>query len=97
YLYETLQAFVAPEGDDTPGLTERCAAMRLATAHCTQNAVDAVDLLFDAAGGTSGYESWRLARWFCDGHILQHHIRATSTIFEMVGQFLLGGPLELRR
>ena len=90
--------FVAPEYDgDATTLTERGAAMRLATAQCAQNAVEAVDLVFDAAGGTSVYESSRLERCFRDVHMITHHIGASATNFEMVGQFLLGGPLEIRR
>jgi alkylation response protein AidB-like acyl-CoA dehydrogenase len=97
YLYATMEDFVAPECDGASELTDRCAAVRLATAHCAQNAVEAVDLVFDAAGGTSVYESSRLERCFRDVHMITHHIGASPTNFEMVGQFLLGGPLELRR
>ncbi len=92
-----MEAFIASESADASALTERCAAMRLATAHCTQNAVDAVDLVYDAASGTSGYESSRLERCFRDIHMLTHHIGASPGVFEMVGQCLLGGTLDLRR
>ena len=88
---------MARERDGAETLTDRCAAMRLATAHCTQNSVDAVDLVFDAAGGTSVYEWSRLEHCFRDVHMLTHHIGASPSQFEMVGQYLLGGPLELRR
>jgi alkylation response protein AidB-like acyl-CoA dehydrogenase len=97
YLYQTMAEFAAPDADGGQRVADRSAAVRLATAHCAQSAVQAVDLLFDAAGGTSVYESSRLERCFRDVHMITHHIGASPTTFEMVGQYLLGGPLQMRR
>ena len=59
--------------------------------------VEAVDLMFDASGGTAVYESSRLARCFRDVHLVTHHMMTAPLNFEMVGQYLLGGPLQVRR
>lgn len=72
-------------------------ALRLAAAHSTACAVEAVDLMFDAAGGSAIYESNRLERCFRDAHVITHHIGVAPRNIEMVGQYLLGGPLRLGR
>jgi hypothetical protein len=56
-----------------------------------------VDLVFDAAGGSSIYESNRLERCFRDVHMVTHHVMSSPMLFDTVGQYLLGGPLVLRR
>jgi alkylation response protein AidB-like acyl-CoA dehydrogenase len=56
-----------------------------------------VDLMFDAAGGTSVYESSRLERCFRDVHMVTHHMMASPGNIELVGQHILGGPLQPRR
>jgi alkylation response protein AidB-like acyl-CoA dehydrogenase len=59
--------------------------------------VEAVDLMFDAAGGTSVYQSSRLERCFRDAHMVTHHIGVAPRQIELMGQSLLGGPLQLCR
>jgi hypothetical protein len=60
-------------------------------------ATEAVDLLFDAAGGSSVYSSSRLEHCFRDVHMVTHHIMVSPSNIEMVGQYLLGLGLEMRR
>jgi alkylation response protein AidB-like acyl-CoA dehydrogenase len=97
YLYETVQEVTAAHAAGAPVRPEDTAAMRLAGAYAAEAAVKSVDIMFDAAGGTSIYESSRLERCFRDVHMVTHHIAVAPSAFEMVGQFLLGGPLEGRR
>jgi alkylation response protein AidB-like acyl-CoA dehydrogenase len=97
YLYSTLAEISAAHQGGASIREEESAALRLATAHCSQSAVAAVDLMFDAAGGTSVYESSRLERCFRDVHMVTHHMMAAPANVEMVGQYLLGGPLQIRR
>jgi alkylation response protein AidB-like acyl-CoA dehydrogenase len=97
YLYTTVQEVTASHHAGTPTCDEDAAALRLATSYCGQSAVDVVDLMFDAAGGTAIYEGCRLERCFRDVHMVTHHMMAAPSTIEMVGQFLLGGPLTPRR
>jgi alkylation response protein AidB-like acyl-CoA dehydrogenase len=97
YLYTTIDEVSNAHAAGAAVTEQDSAALRLATSYAAQCAVDAVDLIFDAAGGTSIYESNRLERCFRDAHMVTHHIMASPANIEMVGQFLLGGPLQPRR
>ena len=97
YLYTTMDAVSAAHASGAPVTEQDSAALRLSTSYAAQCAVDAVDLMFDAAGGSSVYETNRLERCFRDAHMVTHHMMAAPSNIEMVGQFLLGGPLLPRR
>jgi alkylation response protein AidB-like acyl-CoA dehydrogenase len=97
YLYTTLEEVTSAHAAGASITDEDAAALRLAASHSAQCAVDAVDLMFDAAGGTSIYASSRLERCFRDAHMVTHHMMAAPANIEMVGQYLLGGPLQPRR
>ena len=97
YLYETVREAVASVADGQPVSEATRVALRLAAAQCPRSAIEAVDLVFDAAGGHSVYASSRLERCFRDVHMVTHHMMASPMNFEMVGQYLLGGPLLVRR
>jgi len=46
---------------------------------------------------SSVYASSRIERCFRDVHVVSHHISIATVSFEMVGQYMLGGPLAQRR
>jgi alkylation response protein AidB-like acyl-CoA dehydrogenase len=96
YLYETVCSITAAHQAGVPVSDEHRASLRLAATHCARSAVDAVDLMFEAGGGTAIYESSRLARCFRDVHLVTHHMMTAPLNLAMVGQYLLGGPLQLR-
>ena len=96
YLFGTVEELTARHNAGGPVTDDDSAALRLASAHAAQSAVDAVDLMFDGAGGTSIYASSRLERCFRDAHMVTHHVCVSPTNIEMAGQ-LLGGPLQVRR
>jgi alkylation response protein AidB-like acyl-CoA dehydrogenase len=73
------------------------ALVRLTAATVAENTVAAVDSLYSLAGSTSVYASSRLERCFRDIHSAVKHITLSSTHFEMAGQYLLGGALQMRR
>jgi alkylation response protein AidB-like acyl-CoA dehydrogenase len=73
------------------------ALLRLTTATVAEKATAAVDILYDISGTTSLYTDSRLERCFRDVHSANKHISMSATHFEMVGQYLLGGPLLWRR
>lgn len=73
------------------------ALVRLTAATVAEQAVSAVDVLYQQAGSSSLYENSRLERCFRDVHSATKHITLSSSHFETVGQYLLGGPLLMRR
>lgn len=97
YLFDTVRQVDAAT-NSTKDATERLGAdVRLASAYAAQSATNAVDLMFDAAGGSSIYESSRLEGCFRDVHMVTHHIIVAPSNIEMVGQYLLGLGLRMRR
>jgi indole-3-acetate monooxygenase len=67
------------------------AHVRLAACHATQSAIEAVDLVYALAGGSSIYEGNRLERCFRDIHVAGQHIAvAPMANQEPVGRVLFG-------
>jgi hypothetical protein len=73
------------------------AAAMLALSQATAGAAQAVDLILDAAGTASLFEGSRLERCSRDIRMVPRHLTVSPSNFEMVGQYLLGGPLQRRR
>jgi alkylation response protein AidB-like acyl-CoA dehydrogenase len=73
----------------TPTLRQRAIA-RLAAAKAAETSAQAVDLLFNAAGGTALFESSPLERCFRDVHATTQHIGTQPANFELAGRVLLG-------
>ena len=66
------------------------ARLRLAASNNTWSAVDAVDRLYHAAGGTSIYAASDMQRCFRDVHVATQHIMVAQPTFEVVGKVMLG-------
>ena len=75
----------------TPTLRQRAIA-RLAAAKAAEASAQAVDLLYNAAGGTGLFESNPLERCFRDVHATTQHIGTQPANFELAGRVLLLGP-----
>lgn len=73
------------------------ALVRLAAATIAENTAAAVDITFTLAGTSSVYADNMLERYFRDIHSAVKHITLSHTNIEMVGQYLLGGELKMRR
>jgi indole-3-acetate monooxygenase len=74
---------------DAPSLKQRAIA-RLSAAQAASASAQAVDLLYNAAGGTAIYEYNLLERCFRDVHAATQHIGISSANFELSGRVLLG-------
>jgi len=97
FLYDTVRTL-----PHSPNWSEELsdalrASIRLASAHAAQSAAEAVDLMFNAAGTTATYTSSRLERCFRDVHVATQHVAVAPSNIEMVGQYLLGLGLQVRR
>jgi alkylation response protein AidB-like acyl-CoA dehydrogenase len=69
---------------------EQTALGRLAAATAARNSVEAVDLMFHAAGTTSVYTRNRLERCFRDVHMVPQHVIASPLGFITAGRVRLG-------
>ena len=76
---------------------ETAAVVRLASAHAVRSCERATELVYGLGGGSVVYNVSRLDRCFRDIHTLSHHLAVAPNNFELVGQYLLGGPLLHRR
>ncbi|CAJ60326.1 MULTISPECIES: acyl-CoA dehydrogenase family protein [Frankia] len=79
------------------GGEELSALIRLAAATVGENTVKAVDSLHSMAGTRALGAGGRLDRCLRDVHSAAAHITLSPTNFEMVGAYLLGGSLLMRR
>ena len=73
------------------------ALVRGTSATVADSCVAAVAGLYQLAGASSLFTSSRLERCFRDVNASTKHITVSSSHFETVGQYLLGGPLVYRR
>jgi alkylation response protein AidB-like acyl-CoA dehydrogenase len=69
---------------------ERKAALRLAATHATRSAAQAVDLMYEAGGGTAIYTRSPLERRFRDIHTAKAHMMVSPASLELVGRIRLG-------
>ncbi len=72
-----------------PSIPQRATA-RLAAAQAAAASAQAVDLVYNAAGGTALYEHSLIERCFRDVHATTQHVGISSANFEISGRVLLG-------
>jgi alkylation response protein AidB-like acyl-CoA dehydrogenase len=96
YLYQTVRESSLRVAREE--ISEALSAeVRLANAHAARCAAEAVDLMYTAGGMTAVYSTSRLDRCFRDVHVVSQHIQVVPSNIEMVGQYVLGLGLQLRR
>jgi alkylation response protein AidB-like acyl-CoA dehydrogenase len=93
YFYDACEQLAAVDRPDD----DLSALVRLASAHAVRSCQRAVELVYNLGGGSVVYTANRLDRCFRDVQTISHHIAVSPNHFEMVGQYLLGGPLLHRR
>jgi alkylation response protein AidB-like acyl-CoA dehydrogenase len=74
---------------DSPSLEKR-AGVRLACTFAAESCAEAVDLVYDTAGGSAIQESGRIERCFRDIHAAKQHIGLATNNYELAGRALLG-------
>lgn len=72
-----------------PSVPQRAVA-RLAAAQAASASAQAVDLIYNAAGGSALYETSLIERCFRDVHATTQHVGISSANFEISGRVLLG-------
>jgi alkylation response protein AidB-like acyl-CoA dehydrogenase len=89
FLFETVSdAWAEVAAGRTISHRQR-ALVRLAATHAATCAAQAVDLMYQAGGGSSVYTSSRLNRAFRDIHVATQHMAIATTVYEPVGRALL--------
>ena len=73
------------------------AALRIATTHGIRLAVQIIDTVYNAAGSTATYESHLLQRHFQDIHVISQHMQSRMAVYELVGRYWLGLPIDEQR
>jgi alkylation response protein AidB-like acyl-CoA dehydrogenase len=77
---------ISGNGDPNPTHSKRYsrdrALVRMAAAHATASSAQVVDMMFNAGGGSSLYESGRLARCWRDAHAMTQHLGLSAANFE---------------
>lgn len=90
FLVEAIEEiWAAAAAGQTPTMRQRAIA-RLAAAKAAEAGAQAVDLLYNAAGGTALFESNPLERCFRDVHATTQHIGTQASNFELAGRVLFG-------
>jgi indole-3-acetate monooxygenase len=90
YLFDSLERLwsTVTRTGEAP-MAERAQA-RLAASHAVASAVQAVDLMYTAAGASALYTSSPLERAFRDVHAITQHIGVHPRVLETTGRVLLG-------
>ena len=68
----------------------------MASIHLSQQARQVVDTAYLAAGATAVFESNPFERRFRDMHAVSQQAQAQYAIFEAIGQYFLGLPVNPR-
>ena len=93
YLFNELTAMWHDAQAGKPMTLRAKADVRLAACHATQCAIQAVDLMYQLAGGASLFQGNRLERCFRDVHAGGQHIAVSAQAnLEPVGRVLFGLP-----
>lgn len=90
YLLDELASAwdVARAGDHVP--VERRARIRLAATHTAKASASAVDLAYNAGGGSSVFTGNPLQRCFRDVHTGTQHLQVSERPYETIGRVLFG-------
>jgi alkylation response protein AidB-like acyl-CoA dehydrogenase len=97
YFYDTVREVTRHLAMSDEVSDELSASARLACAYVAETAAQVVDLMFVAGGMSATYASSRLDRHFRDVHMATQHFQVAASNIEIVGQYLLGQGLQVRR
>lgn len=79
---------------ETVTLDER-ASLLLAVTHTNQTCLQAVELMYSAAGTSGIYTKNKLSGYFCDAQVIRHHGFANESRYETAGQVYFGMQPDL--
>ena len=74
---------------------EEKAGLLLAAAHTNQSCVEAIELMYTAAGTTGIYKKNKLSHYFTDAQVLRQHGFMNESRYETAAQIYFGLPPDL--
>ena len=89
YVQKTVEKCFAVATTDRKLKSSERNRLRLAAANATLKSAEAVDMLYEAGGGSSIYDENILQRCFRDVHVTTQHIMVAKPIFEMTGKAVM--------
>jgi alkylation response protein AidB-like acyl-CoA dehydrogenase/ubiquinone/menaquinone biosynthesis C-methylase UbiE len=90
YLTETLNdVWEKVKRDNAPSMADR-GALWLAATHAGRSGLEAIEILYSAAGASSVYHGCSLDRCLRDARTAVQHVCTQETNFELAGRLLLG-------
>jgi len=92
WLYETVEEAMSDVQAGRTVSTEQVALMRLARVNAMTAGMQAVDLIYSAAGSASVYSKGLIDRCFRDIHVAAQHTALHPSNYEVCGAVLLGLP-----
>jgi indole-3-acetate monooxygenase len=92
FLYDTVGHIWQSVVEGNTPSSEQRAWLRLAAVDGVQRAIQAVDLMYNAAAGSAIFESSPLERCFRDVHVIPAHIVVQSNVYEIAGRVFLDLP-----
>jgi alkylation response protein AidB-like acyl-CoA dehydrogenase len=95
YLHEKLSKCWAKTLASEPVFLEEKAGLLLATTHVNQSCLEAIDLVYTAAGTSGIYMKNKLAHYFTDAQVLRQHGFMNESRYETAGQVYFGLPPDL--
>ena len=95
FLYQSLNScWSKVRSGETITMHDR-AQLLLASAHANQSSMQAVDLMYTAAGSTSIYTRNNLSHYFADSQVLRQHGFMNESRYETAAQVFLGKQPDL--
>ena len=95
YLHDTISnCWQRTMASESISLEEK-AGLALAAAHTNQSCVEAIELMYTAAGSSGIYKKNKLAHYLSDAQVLRQHGFMNESRYETAGQVLFGLPPDL--
>jgi alkylation response protein AidB-like acyl-CoA dehydrogenase len=89
FVFQALEA-LWEAGENGEATYRDRAIARMAGSHAASAAVQVVDMMFAASGGSGIYERDRLARCWRDAHAMSHHAGVSAAQFQTSGRVMMG-------
>lgn len=90
YLNQALDGCWNKTVGGQPISLEERASLLLAITHTNQTCLQAVELMYSAAGTSGIYTTNKLSEYFCDAQVIRHHGFANENRYETAGQVYFG-------
>ena len=95
YLHDTIEkCWQRIQAGESISLEEK-AGLALAASHTNQSCVQAVELMYTAAGSSGIYKRSKMSHYICDAQVLRQHGFMNESRYETAAQVFLGLPPDL--